>query len=303
MNGESLGQREMILCEDLVKIYKTGEIEVVALRGLDLTVDTGEMMAIIGNSGSGKSTLLNIIGGLDKPSAGRITVAGKNLLKFDDKDLIAYRRETVGFVWQNNARNLIPYLSALDNVQVPMSIAGRENQRQNAREILDLVGLGHRLNSKTTELSGGEQQRVAIAIALANQPKLVLADEPTGNIDTKSANMVFQVFREINRNLGVTIVVVTHDRRISSAVDRYVAIRDGKTSSEFVRRQSYSDEFAEITIHAPAEDSHEELAVIDKAGRLQLPKEYLEQVGLLGKDKCRVGIENGKIVIVAPDAE
>ncbi len=291
----------MIRCDDLVKIYKTGDIEVVALRGLDLVVGAGEMMAIIGNSGSGKSTLLNIIGGLDKPTAGRITVAGRNLLKFDDKDLIDYRRKTVGFVWQNNARNLIPYLSALDNVEVPMSIAGISKKRERARELLDIVGLGHRMHSKTTELSGGEQQRVAIAIAIANQPKLLLADEPTGNVDTKAANIVFQVFREINRTLGVTIVVVTHDRRIARAVDRYIAIRDGRTSSEFVRRTSYTDEFAEITITTPDEESHVELAVIDRAGRLQLPKEYLEQIGLSGKDKCRVEVEGNRIVILKPD--
>jgi ABC-type lipoprotein export system ATPase subunit len=299
--GAYSGPDGMIICEDLVKIYKTGEIEVVALRGLDMVIEQGEMMAIIGNSGSGKSTLLNIIGGLDKPTAGRITVAGKNLLKFDDKDLIAYRRETVGFIWQNNARNLIPYLTALDNVMVPMSIAGSGNRKDRAKKLLEIVGLSHRMNSKTTELSGGEQQRVAIAIAIANEPKLLLADEPTGNVDTKSANTIFQVFREINRTIGVTIVVVTHDRRIARAVDRYVAIRDGRTSSEFVRRQEYSAEFAEITAHTPEDDLHEELAVIDKAGRLQLPKEYLDQIGLSGKDKCRVELDGDKIIILAPE--
>lgn len=300
---ETDGPVGMIQCEDLVKIYKTGDIEVIALRGLDLIVETGEVMAIIGNSGSGKSTLLNIIGGLDKPTAGRISVAGKDLLKFEDKDLIDYRRKTVGFVWQNNARNLIPYLSALDNVMVPMAISGSTNRKERAKELLDIVGLSHRMNSKTTELSGGEQQRVAIAISIANEPKLLLADEPTGNVDTKSANVVFQVFREINRTLGVTIVVVTHDRRIARAVDRYIAIRDGRTSSEFVRRQAYSAEFAEITAETPDEDLHEELAVIDRAGRLQLPKEYLNQVGLEGKDKCRVELEDGKIIILAPESE
>jgi ABC-type lipoprotein export system ATPase subunit len=297
------GPEGMVHCEDLVKIYKTGDIEVIALRGLDLTIGSGEIMAIIGNSGSGKSTLLNIIGGIDKPTAGRITVAGKNLLKFDDKDLIAYRRETVGFVWQNNARNLIPYLSALDNVQIPMTIARSSNRRNRAKELLDMVGLSHRLNSKTTELSGGEQQRVAIAIAIANEPKLLLADEPTGNVDTKSANTVFQVFRDINRRLGVTIIVVTHDRRIARAVDRYVAIRDGKTSSEFVRREAYSNEFAEITSQTPDEDIHEELSVIDRAGRLQLPKELLEKAGLANTGKARVEFDGDKIVILPPETK
>ena len=293
----------MIDCENLVKIYKTGDIEVVALQGLDLKVEEGELMAIIGNSGSGKSTLMNIIGGLDKPTAGSITVAGKNLLKFEDKDLIEYRRDTVGFVWQNNARNLIPYLSALENVEVPMTISRIGNRRKRAKELLDMVGLSHRMKSKTTELSGGEQQRVAIAIALANNPSLLLADEPTGNIDTKSANVVFKVFREINREIGVTIVVVTHDRRIARAVDRFVAIRDGRTSSEFIRRREYTTEFQELALHPEDDDFHEELAVIDKVGRLQIPREYLEAVGLSGKTKGKVELDGKRIVIMLPDDE
>lgn len=292
----------MIVCENLVKIYKTSEIEVVALQGLDLEVKDGELMAIIGNSGSGKSTLLNIIGGLDKPTAGTITVAGHDLLKFEEKDLITYRRESVGFVWQNNARNLIPYLTALENVEVPMAIVNRKNRRARAKELLDMVGLSHRFHSKTTELSGGEQQRVAIAISIANDPKLLLADEPTGNIDTKSANVVFQVFREINRQIGVTIVVVTHDRRIARAVDRFVAIRDGRTSSEFVRKR-YSEEFAEIPTHIEEDESHEELAVIDKVGRLQIPKEYLEATGLSGRKTGKVELDGDRIVITVPQEE
>ena len=293
----------MILCENLVKIYKTGDIEVVALQGLDLEVADSELMAIIGNSGSGKSTLLNIVGGLDKPSAGKISVAGKDLLRFDDNDLIAYRRDTVGFVWQNNARNLIPYLSALENVEVPMAIAGRRNRRGRARELLELVGLSHRLRSKVTELSGGEQQRVAIAIGLANEPKLLLADEPTGNVDTQAAKVVFQVFREINERLGVTIVVVTHDRRIARAVDRFVAIRDGRTSSEFVRRRAYSAEFEELATHPEDDGYHEELAVIDRVGRLQIPRELLEAAGLWGKKMGKVEMDGDRIVIMAPDED
>lgn len=293
----------MITCENLVKIYKTGDIEVVALQGLDLKVEEGELMAIIGNSGSGKSTLLNIIGGLDKPTAGSITVAGKDLLKFEEKDLIEYRRDSVGFVWQNNARNLIPYLSALENVEVPMTISGARNRRNRAKEFLDMVGLSHRMRSKTTELSGGEQQRVAIAIALSNEPKLLLTDEPTGNIDTTAANTIFRVFRDINRELGVTIVVVTHDRRIARAVDRFVAIRDGRTSSEFVRRRAYTDEFQELSTHPEDDESHEELAVVDRVGRLQLPREYLDAVGLSGRNTAKVELEGDRIVIVKPEEE
>ena len=161
----SAEQKEIVLCENLVKIYKTNETEVVALQGLDLSVEYGEIMAIIGNSGSGKSTLLNMLGGLDKPSAGTVMVDGLNLTKFTDRDLIRYKRKTVGFVWQNNARNLIPYLSATENIELPMRIAGKVD-RNRALELLDAVGLSHRKNNKLHEMSGGEQQRVEIAIAL-----------------------------------------------------------------------------------------------------------------------------------------
>ena len=293
----------MIVCENLVKIYKTSDIEVVALQGLDLRVESGELIAIIGNSGSGKSTLLNIIGGLDKPTAGSIHVDGKNLLKFEERDLVRYRRNSVGFMWQNNARNLIPYLSALENVEVPMAVTGMKNRRSRAMELLGRVGLSHRLKSRSTELSGGEQQRVAMAIALANNPKLLLADEPTGNVDTAAANTIFSIFREINRDLGVTIAVVTHDRRVSQAVDRFVAIRDGRTSSEFVRKRAYVDRFAELSMQFQEEESHEELAVIDKAGRLQIPREFLEAAGLSGQNKGKVELDGKKITIVAPEED
>ena len=179
----------MIRCEELVKIYKTADLEVVALQGLDMQVEDGELMAIIGNSGSGKSTLLNMLGGLDKPSAGKLFVDGKDLLAFGEKELVKYKRETVGFVWQNNARNLIPYLTALENVELPVLLKGRR-RRARAIELLEAVGLGHRIKNKLSELSGGEQQRVAIAIALTNEPKLLLADEPTGSLDTKTSDQV-----------------------------------------------------------------------------------------------------------------
>ena len=192
----------MVICDNLVKIYKAADIEVVALQGLDLTVEKGELMAIIGNSGSGKSTLLNILGGLDRPSAGKVFVNGQDLLKLTDKQLVKYKRETVGFVWQNNARNLIPYLTALENVELPMFFTGSA-KRQRALELLDMVGLSHRKNNKLEQLSGGEQQRVAIAIALANNPSLLLADEPTGAVDTRTASHILDVFREINEALGL----------------------------------------------------------------------------------------------------
>jgi ABC-type lipoprotein export system ATPase subunit len=298
-------KNEMILCENLVKIYKTKDIEVVALQGLDLIVEEGELMAIIGNSGSGKSTLLNMLGGLDRPSAGKLLVDGKDLLKFNDKLLYKYKRETVGFVWQNNARNLIPYLTALENVELPMVFTGKA-RRDKALELLDMVGLMHRKNSKLSQLSGGEQQRVAIAISLANNPRLLLADEPTGAVDSKTSNAILDLFRELNQNLGLTIVIVTHDRQLSKKVDRVVAIRDGRTSSEFIRKKTYAEELAEIdtkTLKHEDDETHVELAVVDKSGRLQIPREYLEAMGIKEKGMMRVELEGDKIVLMRPETD
>jgi ABC-type lipoprotein export system ATPase subunit len=292
----------MIHCDGLVKIYKTDDLEVVALQGLDLHVEAGELMAIIGNSGSGKSTLLNMLGGLDRPSAGKLIVDGKDLLKFTERDLVKYKRESVGFVWQNNARNLIPYLTALENVELPILLKGRR-KRLRALELLDAVGLSHRIKNKLSELSGGEQQRVAIAIALANEPKLLLADEPTGSLDTRTSNQILDLFRELNRRTGITIVIVTHDPLLARKVDRVVAIRDGKTSSEMIRRQSYAEELAALQEGAAAsqEESHVEYAVIDKAGRLQIPASYLQSEEFKEKNKVRVEMEDGRIVLYPPE--
>lgn len=292
----------MIHCENLVKIYKTADIEVVALQGLDLHIEEGELMAIIGNSGSGKSTLLNMLGGLDRPSAGNLHVDGKDLLKFKESDLVKYKRETVGFVWQNNARNLIPYLTALENVELPILLQGRR-KRHRALDLLEAVGLSHRRKNKLNELSGGEQQRVAIAIALANQPRLLLADEPTGSVDTKMANQILDLFRELNRSFGLTVVIVTHDPLLAKKVDRVVAIRDGKTSSEILRRKSYQEELLELEqgIIAADGDSHVEYAVVDKAGRLQIPANFLESIGASSTNKVRVAMEDGRIVLLPPE--
>ncbi len=291
----------MIQCENLVKIYKTKETEVIALQGLDLSINSGELMAIIGNSGSGKSTLLNMIGGLDRPSAGKLFVDGKNLLKFKEKDYIKYKRDVIGFVWQNNARNLIPYMSALHNVQVPMVLKKTKNRKARALELLDIVGLSHRYNNKLEELSGGEQQRVAIAISLANNPKILLADEPTGAVDTATVKKIMDVFRRIASDLGVTVVIVTHDKNLSKQVDRIVAIRDGRTSSEFISINSYKKEFSQLSTYAEEELSHVKLAVIDATGRLQLPKKYLDEIGITGKSRVKVDIEDNKIVIANPN--
>jgi len=260
-----------IHCEDLFKIYKSDELEVVALRGLDLQVTRGEMMAIVGASGSGKSTLLNILAGLDQPSAGRITVGDRDLLTVSDDDLVDYRRRDVGFVWQQTGRNLIPYLTAEENVTVPMALDGRPAgvARDRARLLLEQVGLSDKRNRRPTELSGGEQQRVAIAVALANNPPLLLADEPTGELDSVTADEVFAVLEALNRDIGVTVVIVTHDREITSRVDRVVAMRDGRTSTEMVRRVQFArDEAVRL----------DEYAVVDRSGRLQIPREFMDQL-------------------------
>ncbi len=292
----------VITCENLVKIYKTKDTEVVALQGLDLDIKYGEMMAIIGNSGSGKSTLLNMIGGLDRPSAGRLIVNGTDLLRIRHSEVTDYKKNTVGFVWQNNARNLIPYLSARQNVELPMIIAGRKRFRKRAAELLEIVGLADRMNNRLRELSGGEQQRVAIAIAMANEPSILLADEPTGAVDTSTATQIFRALRKLNKETGVTVIIVTHDRGVAKNVDRVVAISDGRTSSEFIRKKSYKEELEEIDRMSGVEESetHEELVVIDRHGRLKLPEEYMEKVGLIRNSRVKMEMEGEDIVISRP---
>lgn len=302
----------MVRCDNLVKIYKTKDLEVMALQGLDLTVERGELMGIIGSSGSGKSTLLNMLGGLDKPSAGTLFVDGHDMLKYDEKDLIKYKRETVGFVWQNNARNLIPYLTAQQNVEMPLILSdyggSAKRRKERALELLDIVGLSERNHSLLGMLSGGEQQRVAIAIALSNNPRLLLADEPTGAVDSKTAAAVLEVFRNLNRRTKVTIIIVTHDGNLSKSINRVVSIRDGKTSSELLRRKinlgelMSFDELQKLS-EKQREDlfkekiSHEELAVLDRAGRVQLPKAYLEELGIKGGDKVKIELETDRISV------
>ena len=294
-----MANEAMIECENLVKIYKTQDIEVLALQGLELRIDKGEMMAIIGNSGSGKSTLLNMIGGLDRPSAGRLIVDGKDLFKLNERELVEYKRSTVGFVWQNNARNLLPYLTAWENVQMPMLFCSGEEKQQRALELLELVGLSHRKNSRLSQLSGGEQQRIAIAIALANKPKILLADEPTGSVDAKTGAYILDMFRQINRDTGLTIVIVTHDQLLSKKVSRVVAIRDGKISSERLMKQDYLDRMQRITAFTEMKEVQDEYVVLDRAGRIQIPRDMLEQLHVQG-NKLRMELKDGQIVIEAP---
>jgi len=262
-----------VRCEGLVRIFKTAEIEVVALQGLDLHVEPGEIITVVGASGSGKSTLLNILGGLDEPTAGTARVGMHDLMQMSARARTEYRRDVVGFVWQQTARNLQPYLDARRNVEFPLAIAGhsRRQRRIKAERLLDLVGLLDRADHRPTELSGGEQQRVAIAVALANEPQLLLADEPTGELDVATAIEVFGVLRTANEELGVTAIVVTHDPLVSQQVDRTVSIRDGRISSEIVREGAGLDASRVIA---------REFSVLDSAGRLQLPERYVTSLDL-----------------------
>jgi ABC-type lipoprotein export system ATPase subunit len=283
-----VGDGRQIVCEGLVRIYKVADLEVVALQGLDLVVGVGEMIAIVGASGSGKSTLLNILGGLDAPSAGRAVVAGHDLGQMGRRERTRYRRRVVGMIWQQTARNLLPYLTAQENVELPMTLDGRKGRSERATRLLELVGLGERRDHRPDRLSGGEQQRVAIAVSLANEPEVLFADEPTGELDTTTAAEIFGLLRRVNEELGTTIVIVTHDALVSEQVQRTVAIRDGRTSTETVRRTEMSDTGEHQVIS-------EEFAVLDRAGRLQLPKAMVAALGL--KDRVRLRLEDDHVEV------
>ena len=271
----------MIVCEDLWRVYRGQGVEVQALQGLSLRIDEGELVAVVGASGSGKSTLLAILGAQDVPSAGYARVAGRDLGALDHRSRAAYRREVVGFVWQQTGENLLPYLSAAENVGLPMLLAGRRDRTRRALELLDLLEVADLADRRPDEMSGGQQQRVAIAIALANAPKVLLADEPTGQLDEATSAEVFEAIRGVNRELGVTTVVVTHDRAVSDHVSRTVQIRDGRVATE---------------VHRDGEQHlAQEFTVIDRVGRLQLPGDYVERLHLV--DRVRLTLETDHVEV------
>ena len=273
-----------IECTDLVRIFAAEGVEVQALQGLTLRVESGELTAVVGASGSGKSTLLTILSGLDVPTAGSASVAGHDLLAMDAKERTTYRRHTAGFVWQQTSRNLLPYLTGAENVAMALAVARSPRRLRASRvdELLDLLEVGDVRDRLPAEMSGGQQQRVAIAVALANAPEVLFADEPTGELDEASSQLVFDALRDVNERLGVTVLIVTHDQRVSQQVRRTVQIRDGRLSTE-VLRSSRLDEHGVERQHA------EEYAVLDRVGRLQLPEEYLTSLSL--KDLVRLELE------------
>ncbi|MFI5916026.1 ABC transporter ATP-binding protein [Dactylosporangium sp. NPDC051541] len=284
----------VVQCESLVHIYQTGSVEVQALQGLDLMVTTGEMIAVVGASGSGKSTLLSILAGIETPTAGHARVGAWDLLTMARADRVRYRRHMVGFVRQQTASNLVPYLTARQVIDLPMTAAGVPSRARRARcdELLDALGVADCADRRPAQMSGGQQQRVAIAVALANWPRLLLADEPTGELDSTTAADVFEAMRHVNRHFGVTAVIVTHDPQVSGHVERTVAIRDGRTSSEVLRRAA-GGTGGDTQVIA------EEYAVMDRAGRVQVPREYREALALTRR--VRLALEHDHITIRPDD--
>ncbi|WP_233521311.1 ABC transporter ATP-binding protein [Streptomyces triticagri] len=291
------GRDALISCDRLVRIFTTDGVEVQALQGLDLLVAEGELMALVGASGSGKSTLMNVLAGLDVPTAGRASVAGHDLLAMGAKERLRYRREAVGFVWQQTARNLLPYLTGVQNVALPMQLRGtrmsRSERGTRAGELLELLGVDDCRDRRPHQMSGGQQQRVAIAVALANEPAVLLADEPTGELDSATAKDIFAAFRTANEELGTTIVIVTHDQAVADQVRRTVAIRDGRTSTEVLRRTQVDATTGEESVVA------REYAMLDRAGRLQLPAEYTEALTM--RDRVLLELEQDHIGIWPDD--
>lgn len=259
-----------IECKRIVKAYRVGGHEIVALRGIDFEMEKGEMIAIIGPSGAGKSSLLNLLGGLDTPTAGQLIVNNTNLLELKGRRLSDYRLKHVGFLWQQIDRNLLFYRSALRNVTLPMMLAGVPlwQRRKQALELLDAVGLTDQAHKHPAQLSGGQQQRTALAVALANHPDLLLADEPTGALDRKSAEQVMQLLNDLRQRYGLTVLMVTHDMELADYADRVLTLRDGALGQD---------------IRHP-EDQNPKL---DDAGRIRLPDAVQAQLA----QAARIAIE------------
>lgn len=293
----------IIVCDGLVKIYKTEDVEVMALQGLELEVKRGEILSVIGKSGSGKSTLMNIIGGLERQSVGTIIVDGMNLADMTEKEMVQYRKKKIGFVWQKSSRNLYSYLTSIENVEAAMNFtkldAGQKHEK--ALRLLEMTGIDHKMNSYPAQMSGGEQQRVSIAVALANDPDILLADEPTGAVDSKTSNMIQDLFRKLNQEMGLTIIIVTHDVKLANKVDRVVMISDGKISTEKIMKAQVREQIAHISSDELDDDAHDEYSVMDKAHRVQLNEEILEAAGI-DTNKVKIRVVDGQVVITGENS-
>jgi putative ABC transport system ATP-binding protein len=292
-----------IRCEGLVKTFKVANLEVVALQGLDLVIQRGELVGITGPSGSGKTALLNVLGGLDLPAAGQVWVDGIDLLKISPAALDRYRSTRVGFIWQQGARNLVPNLSALDNVRLPVALLGhaQANASQRAAELLESVGLAERRHQRLEELSSGDQQRVAIAVALSNDPFLLLADEPAGELDSVTAANIYRVFADLNQQLGLTTIIASRDPVIARFVQRTVGLSEGRTAAD--TPHSPAQPAAQHSLPgtgAPtaAGETYQEVVLLDAAGRLQIPSDYLEHFNIRGQ--ARVELTEDGILIAPP---
>ena len=282
-----------IACEGLVRIFTAKGIEVQALQGLDLRVQAGEMVALVGASGSGKSTLLGILAGLDAPTAGSARVAGHDLVTMRAAERLRYRRRSVGFVWQQSGRNLLPYLTARENIALAHGVARvipAGSRAARARELLELLDVADVAEQRPGQLSGGQKQRVAIAVALANEPRVLLADEPTGELDERTTADVLDAMKAVNTEHGVTTLIVTHDPMVSEHVDRTVRIRDGRTSTETLRSTRTDDEGREVRVA-------QEFAVLDRAGRMQLPGEFVTALEL--RDRVRLTLETDHVRVAS----
>ena len=295
----------IVECDGLVKLYKTSEVEVMALQGLELQIEKGELIAIIGKSGSGKTTLLNIIGALEQPSAGKIYIDGQELSTLSPKQLEDIRKKKIGFVWQKSSQNLFPYMTAVENIesQLYYEKMSKKARREKALSLLEEVGLSDKADSFPSELSGGEQQRVAIAVALIRDPEILLADEPTGAVDSKTSDMIQNLFRKLNRERGVTVIIVTHDISLANKVDRVVMISDGRVTTEKIMKEEYKENISSINSeNFDMSNVHEEFSVLDKAGRLKLSDEIREQTGL-NSTRVKVEVIDGKVVISSTESK
>ncbi len=272
-----------VSCTQVVKAYKVSGHEIVALRGVDFEMQCGEMVAIIGPSGAGKSTMLNLLGGLDTPTAGKLTVDGLDLLSLKARALADYRLKRVGFLWQQTTRNLLPHRSALRNVTLPMMLAGMPPWKRvkQARELLDAVGLSKDMHKYPAQMSGGQQQRVALAVALANRPGLLLADEPTGALDRKSAEQVVDLLQDLRQRYNLTVLMATHDLDIARHADRILTLRDGALGQDLTH-------------------GIEDTPTLDASGRITLPE--LVRAQLNGAPRISVEIRP-EGVLLRPEAE